>query len=92
MPKPDGETPRICLSCNAVEPKSLADHAPTCQFVKRKKVERDDINRVLKRYTPKSTSGHQRVNKPGNCKLCGEKVVSLLGHLRACKGRPAAGA
>jgi hypothetical protein len=28
------------------------------------------------------------VNKPGNCKACGEKVVSLLGHLRTCKGRP----
>jgi len=26
------------------------------------------------------------------CKACGEKVVSLLGHLRACKGRPASDA
>lgn len=83
------EHPRICLSCNAHEPKTLADHKPTCQLVRRKNAERDDVNRVLKRYKPKNTSGHQRVNKPGNCRACGEKVVSLLGHLRVCKGRPA---
>ena len=44
---------------------------------------------MLKRYKPKNTSGHQRLNKPGNCKTCGEKVTSLLSHLRSCKGRPA---
>lgn len=66
----------------------MADHAPTCQFVKRKAAQREDIDRILKRYKPKNTSGVQRVNKPGNCKVCGERVVSLLGHLRVCKGRP----
>jgi hypothetical protein len=86
----DIEHPRICLSCNAIEPKTLADHKPTCHLVKRKNAERDDMNRLLKRYKPKNTSGHQRVNKPGDCKACGQKVVSLLGHLRVCKGRPAA--
>lgn len=80
--------PEICLSCNAVAPKSLADHAPTCQLVKRKAAERENIDRMLKRYKPKNTSGHQRLNKPGNCKVCGEKAASLLSHLRICKGRP----
>jgi hypothetical protein len=77
----------MCLSCNAIEPKDLSDHAPTCQFVKRKAAERGDIDRLLKRYKTKGTSGVQRLNKPGDCKLCGEKVTSLLGHMRACKGR-----
>ncbi len=63
-----------------MEPKSLADHAPTCQFVKRRNAERADIKRILKRYKPKGASG--------KCPACGERVVSLLGHLRACKGRP----
>lgn len=71
-----------------MEPKSLADHAPTCRLVKRRNAERSDISRVLKRYRPKGSSGVQRVNKPGNCKACGERVASLLGHLRVCKGRP----
>jgi hypothetical protein len=79
----------MCLSCNAIEPKSLADHAPTCPQVKRKAAERDGIDRLLKSYKPKGTAGVQRVNKPGNCKLCGERVQSLLGHLRVCKGRAA---
>jgi hypothetical protein len=83
----DENAPRLCLSCNAVEPKTLADHAPTCQFVKRKDAERSGIDRLLKRYKPKGSAGVQRVNKPGNCKLCGESVKSLLGHLRVCKGR-----
>jgi hypothetical protein len=77
----------MCLSCNAIEPKSLADHAPTCHLVKRKTAERDGIDRLLKGYKPKGTAGVQRVNKPGNCKRCGEKVSSLLSHMRACKGR-----
>lgn len=78
----------MCFQCHAVAPKTLADHAPTCPLVKKKAAERDGLNRLLKRYKPKSTGGVQRVNKPGNCKACGEKVVSLLGHLRHCKGRP----
>lgn len=90
--KREGKGPDICLSCNAIEPRSLADHAPTCQFVKRKAAERGDIDRLLKRYKPKNASGHQRLNKPGNCKACGEKTTSLLSHLRVCKGRPASDA
>lgn len=60
--------------------------------MKRKAAERENIERMLKRYKPKNVSGHQRLNKPGNCKLCGEKAASLLSHLRTCKGRPAPGA
>ena len=39
------------------------------------------------RGTQVEMTGLGRVNKPGYCKRCGDKVTSLLTHMSACKGR-----
>lgn len=51
----------------------------------------DDIKDIVNRYSHKNKAAGKgalgRVNKPGYCKRCGEKVTSLLTHMSACKGR-----
>lgn len=85
---------KICFRCNAVNVVKLSDHKPECPVVKDKTNRANDIKDLVNRYNHKNkASGDRslgRVNKPGYCKRCGEKVTSLLTHLSACKGAPPA--
>ena len=85
---------KICFRCNAVNVVKLSDHKPECPVVKDKTNRANNIKDLVNRYNHKNkASGDRslgRVNKPGYCKRCGEKVTSLLTHLSACKGAPPA--
>ena len=82
---------KICFRCNAVNVVKLSDHKPECPLLKDKKDRAKDIKDLVNRYNHKNKAGSDkslgRVNKPGYCKRCGDKVTSLLTHLSACKGR-----
>ncbi len=82
---------KICFRCNAVGVVKLSDHKPECPLLKDKKDRADGIKDIVNRYSHKNKAAHKgslgRVNKPGYCKRCGEKVTSLLTHLSVCKGR-----
>ncbi|MDO8757261.1 MAG: hypothetical protein Q7J64_04570 [Elusimicrobiota bacterium] len=84
---------KICFRCNAVNVVKLSDHKPECPLLKDRKDRADDIRDMVNRYSHKNKAAGKgalgRVNKPGYCKRCGEKVTSLLTHISACKG-PAA--
>ncbi len=81
---------KICFRCNAVNVVKLSDHKPECPLLKDKKNRADDIKDLVNRYSHKNKAAGKgslgRVNKPGYCKRCGEKVTSLLTHLSVCKG------
>jgi len=83
---------KICFRCNAVNVVKLSDHKPECPLLKDRKDRADGVKDIINRYSHKnkaaSKGGLGRVNKPGYCKRCGEKVASLLTHMSACKGRP----
>lgn len=83
---------KICFRCNAVNVVKLSDHKPECPLLKDRKDRADDIKDLVNRYSHKNKAAGKgafgRVNKPGYCKRCGEKVTSLLTHMSACKGRP----
>ena len=80
--------PKMCFRCHAVDPKKLSDHAPDCPLVKEKSEKAKNISRIINRFRQKNAQGSHpgfsRVNKSGVCKRCGEKVSSLLTHLRKC--------
>lgn len=81
---------KICFRCNAVNVVKLSDHKPECPLLRDKKDRAKDIKDLVNRYSHKNkASGDRslgRINKPGHCRRCGEKVASLLTHMRACKG------
>ncbi|MEQ1919123.1 MAG: hypothetical protein ABL955_07995 [Elusimicrobiota bacterium] len=83
---------KICFRCNAVNVVKLSDHKPECPLLRDKKERANDIKDLVNRYSHKNKSSSKgtfgRVNKPGYCKRCGDKVTSLLTHLSVCKGRP----
>ena len=85
---------KICFRCNAVNVVKLSDHKPECPLLKDKKNRAKDIKDLVNRYNHKNKAAGDhslsRINKPGYCKRCGEKVTSLLTHMRACKGDDAA--
>jgi len=85
---------KICFRCNAVNVVKLSDHKPECPLLSDKKRRADDIKDIVNRYSHKNKAAGKgtlsRVDKPGYCKRCGEKVGSLLTHLSACKPKPAA--
>lgn len=82
---------KICFRCNAVGVVKLSDHKPECPLLRDKKERADGIKDIVNRYSHKNKAsakaGFGRVNKPGYCKRCGDKVTSLLTHISACKGR-----
>ena len=82
---------KICFRCNAVNVVKMSDHKPECPLLKDRKDRADDIKDIVNRYSHKNKAAGKgalgRVNKPGYCKRCGEKVTSLLTHMSACKGR-----
>ena len=82
---------KICFRCNAVNVVKLSDHKPECPLLRDKKERANDIKDLVNRYSHKNKASGKgtfgRVNKPGYCKRCGEKVTSLLTHMSACKGR-----
>ncbi len=82
---------KICFRCNAVGVVKLSDHKPECPLLRDRKERADGIKDIVNRYSHKNKAaakaGFGRVNKPGYCKRCGDKVTSLLTHLSACKGR-----
>jgi hypothetical protein len=84
---------KICFRCNAVNVVKLSDHKPECPLLRDKNNRAKDIKDLVNRYNHKNkASGDRtlaRIDKPGHCKRCGEKVTSLLTHMRACKGAPA---
>ena len=84
---------KICFRCNAVNVVKLTDHKPECPLLRDKKERAKDIKDLVNRYSHKNKAagGHAlgRINKPGYCKRCGDKVTSLLTHMSACKGRQA---
>ena len=81
---------KICFRCNAVNVVTLSDHKPACPLLRDKKERAQNIKDIVNRYNHKNkASGDRsfgRINKPGYCKRCGEKVTSLLTHMSACKG------
>jgi hypothetical protein len=81
---------KICFRCNAVDVVKLSDHKPECPLLKDKQNRADGIKDLVNRYSHKNKAATKgtlgRVNKPGYCKRCGEKVTSLLTHLSVCKG------
>lgn len=83
---------KICFRCNAVNVVRLSDHKPECPVVRDKTERAKDVKNLVNRYNHKNKAAGDRslgrVNKPGYCKRCGEKVASLLTHLSACKGAP----
>ncbi|PIR19086.1 MAG: hypothetical protein COV48_03930 [Elusimicrobia bacterium CG11_big_fil_rev_8_21_14_0_20_64_6] len=85
---------KICFRCNAVNVVKLSDHKPECPLLRDKKNRANDIKDLVNRYSHKNkASGPRtlgRINKPGYCKRCNEKVTSLLTHLTVCKGAPPA--
>lgn len=85
---------KICFRCNAVNVVKLSDHKPECPLLRDKKEHAKDLKDLVNRYSHKNkASGDRsfgRINKPGYCKRCGEKVTSLLTHMSACKGRETA--
>ncbi|HAZ07283.1 MAG TPA: hypothetical protein DCZ01_01900 [Elusimicrobia bacterium] len=85
--------PKTCFRCNAVDHGKLSDHKPNCPVVKEEEEKKRKISTMVNRYRQRNKSvsdrGYGRLNKPGNCKQCGEKVSSLLTHLGKCRGRPA---
>jgi len=83
---------KICFRCNAVGVVKLSDHKPECPLLQDKRDRAAGIKDIVNRYSHKNKAAGPRlgrVNKPGYCKRCGEKVTSLLTHISACKG-PAA--
>ncbi|MCR4294830.1 MAG: hypothetical protein NUW21_04800 [Elusimicrobia bacterium] len=82
---------KICFRCNAVGVVKLSDHKPECPLLRDRKERADGIKDIVNRYSHKNKAaakaGFGRVNKPGYCKRCGDKVTSLLTHLSVCKGR-----
>ncbi len=84
---------KTCFRCNAVDTGKLSDHKPNCPVVKEKEEKARKITTLVNRYRQKNKSvterGYGRLNKPGDCKQCGEQVTSLLTHLGKCQGRPA---
>jgi len=82
---------KICFRCNAVNVVKMTDHKPECPLLRDRKERADGIKDLVNRYSHKnkaaSKSSFGRVNKPGYCKRCGDKVTSLLTHMSACKGR-----
>lgn len=82
---------KICFRCNAVGVVKLSDHKPECPLLRDRKERADGIKDIVNRYSHKNKAaakaGFGRVNKPGYCKRCGDKVTSLLTHMSACKGR-----
>ncbi|MDP3541233.1 MAG: hypothetical protein Q8T11_02050 [Elusimicrobiota bacterium] len=82
---------KICFRCNAVGVVKLSDHKPECPLLRDRKERADGIKDIVNRYSHKNKAaakaGFGRVNKPGYCKRCGDKVTSLLTHISACKGR-----
>ena len=85
--------PKTCFRCNALDHGRLSDHKPNCPVVREKEEKARKLTTMVNRYRQRNKSvsdrGYGRLNKPGNCKQCGEKVASLLTHLGKCKGRPA---
>ena len=69
----------------------LSDHKPECPLLRDKKERANDIKDIVNRYSHKNKASGKgslgRVNKPGYCKRCGDKVTSLLTHMSICKGR-----
>ncbi|MBI4061900.1 MAG: hypothetical protein HY403_10760 [Elusimicrobia bacterium] len=84
---------KICFRCNAVGVARLSDHKPECPLLRDKKDRAKSIKDIVNRYNHKNKAAGDRslgrINKPGYCKRCGEKVASLLTHLSACKGADA---
>lgn len=82
---------KICFRCNAVGVVKLTDHKPECPLLRDRKERADGIKDIVNRYSHKNKAaakaGFGRVNKPGYCKRCGDKVTSLLTHISVCKGR-----
>jgi len=83
---------KICFRCNAVNVVKLSDHKPECPLLRDKKDRAKDIKDLVNRYNHKNKAAADRslgrVNKPGHCKRCGEKVTSLLTHMSACRPKP----
>ncbi|MBI2386246.1 MAG: hypothetical protein HYV14_09565 [Elusimicrobia bacterium] len=84
---------KICFRCNAVNVVKLSDHKPECPVLRDRKERADGVKDIINRYSHKNKAagkgGLGRINKPGCCKRCGEKVTSLLTHISVCSG-PAA--
>lgn len=81
---------KICFRCNAVGVVKLSDHKPDCPVLRDKSDRAKNVKDLVNRYNHKNkASGDRslgRVNKPGYCKRCGDKVTSLLTHMIVCKG------
>lgn len=81
---------KICFRCNAVNVVKLSDHKPECPVVRDRKQRADGVKDIVNRYSHKNKAAGKgalgRINKPGYCKRCGEKVTSLLTHISVCKG------